>query len=194
MIPIGQWLSARRMDPPWPGPPAIAIEVELAPGPAAASATSRDIALEEIRAEFAARLEAERESAAATLAEARAQWVEHQSAAISRSLSEAVTALEDKLATAVAGILERLMPHAVAAMALTDFRSMLKQLLASEPKSLRLAAPSDMIEAVRADFAGAGLAIELVVSDGYELQAVAEATSIETRIGAWLETIGGAAA
>ena len=190
MIPIGQWLSARRAESLWPDPPAVAAEAE---DPSNSTAGS-DIAIEEIRATFAAQIEAERAAAAATLTEARAQWVSGQAAVLSRSCSEAIVALEDKLAIAVAGTLEQLLPHVVAAMALADFRTMLKQLLASEPKSLRLAIPADMIETVRADFAAAGLAIDLVTSDRCELQAVADSTLIESRIGTWLATIGGPAA
>lgn len=170
-------------DPPAPPPDLEAVA-------AAARAAGR---LEgEARAAQAAQaaIAAERDAAAAALAEARRHWVEAESATLASAFADQARMLETRLAHGLSRVLRPFLAEALRQEALRDVRAIVSTLLSDDQSgTLVVSGPADLVQALaeRLDLPPGRLAF--APGGTPDLRIVTNGTVIETRLQAWAERV-----
>jgi hypothetical protein len=146
----------------------------------------------EARARQAAQaaVEAERDAAAAALAEARRLWVEAESAALVEALTAQIRALETRLAESLTRVLQPFLIEALRREAIDALHATLATLVADDASgTLALTGPADLAEALarRLDLPPGRLVVS--TDGGPDLRVRMNGTVVETRLQAWAECL-----
>jgi hypothetical protein len=146
----------------------------------------------EARARQAAQaaVEAERDAAAAALAEARRLWVEAESAALVEALTAQIRALETRLAESLTRVLQPFLIEALRREAIDALHATLATLVADDASgTLALTGPADLVEALarRLDLPPGRLVVS--TDGGPDLRVRMNGTVVETRLQAWAECL-----
>jgi hypothetical protein len=166
--------------------------VEIDPATAIAEAEERGFRKGFEAAEAGAR---EREAEAAErhakeIAEARQGWADGEAGRLAEQIPVAFEALQAALAEATARALLPLVEKALCDQALDALRETVAGLLnGSEPASLRITGPEDLIAPLRERLGEAAAAIEFVVGAETEVRAIAGSTILETQLRAWSDRL-----
>jgi hypothetical protein len=199
MIPLSQWL-ARQVPMP---PPVLederlsfAAPVENAPGLVDDDSTACDEAYARGKAEaealaeaqFAALHEAADAARNAAVAAAREAWCSDEAERLAARLDDALATLEQALSRSVAACLTPFLEAEARARAVSDFDAALRR-LANHAALIKLEAPPDLAAALQAKGPGLPKGIDLQIGDHADMLAVADATIIESTLGAWVSRL-----
>ncbi|MEG9524538.1 MAG: hypothetical protein MIL41_02005 [Hyphomicrobiales bacterium] len=133
---------------------------------------------------------AERDAAAAALAEARQLWVEAESAVLASAFTAQAEALETRLAQSLARVLQPFLAEALRREAIGDLHATLASILADGPSgTLDVTGPADLVAALarRLDLPSGRLTLDSNGSPDVRIRT--NGTVIETRLKAWGERI-----
>ncbi|MFN3890890.1 MAG: hypothetical protein ACK4MV_10875 [Beijerinckiaceae bacterium] len=137
-----------------------------------------------LRAEGA--LEAERERAAAELAEARRAWVDGDATALQTRLVDGLCALRTDVCNLVAQVLAKFLDEAMERKAIDALAEELRQYLSDDRQPvLRISGPAGLIEALRNKISGAAMSVDLVSNGDAEVAVTDGATRFSTRLEHW---------
>ncbi len=199
MIPLSQWL-ARQLSVP---PPAMEDEglcfnvpVEDEPVLVDDESTAPDDAYARGKAEAEtmadARFKALRDEAEAArdaaVAAARETWCSEESERLAARLADAFVALEHDLSRSAAACLLPFLEAEARQLAVQAFDAALRR-LAGHAALIKLEAAPDLVAALRARGTGLPAGIDLQISDHADMLAVADATVIESTLGAWVSRL-----
>jgi flagellar biosynthesis/type III secretory pathway protein FliH len=158
-----------------------------------AFARGREEGLAAGRAEYAARLDEERAAAEARLAEERAAWSSLEGARLGDAIAAAFQSLEASVGDAVAAILSPVLKEGRRRRAVDELAENLKRLMASGQRILRVSGPEDLLEELRARLGADMSAVAFEAAEDIDMRVVAEQTTIETQLKAWMPRIDGRA-
>ena len=190
--PLSQYLTRFSTSPgeALPPPPA-AVEpmVVLTPADLAARIeAATEAGRAELRAGHAAEIVAREAAAADALAQARADWASSQAEILHDQITTGFETLQIQLADRIAAVLRPFLAEAMVTRTLNELREALDRLLADDSAQvIRISGPADLIAALRAG--GSAPGIEWVTDDAVGVAIVADATRIETRLGAALRAL-----
>ncbi len=158
--------------------------------PAAAAVAA---ALAEAEAVHAAVLAETAERHAAELAEARLRWVADEAAPLAESFRQALAGLEDSLADGLGAALEPLLGGALRQAAVRELRGAIADLvLAGMGGRIAVSGPADLLDALGEALRDAGIdtaGMDFAPADVAEVSVTADASAIETRLGAVTEAL-----
>ena len=142
-------------------------------------------------AEGEAKLAEERVRSAIRLGEERAKWSDQQAVAIVNGFDAACREIESNIASSVARILLPFLAEAVRDKAIGSLVEQISALTSNSPvPAFRVTGPSELIDLVRTQLNLAGRAgVEYQSADTVEVRVLADQTTIETQISAWMDRL-----
>jgi flagellar biosynthesis/type III secretory pathway protein FliH len=142
-------------------------------------------------AEGEAKLAEERVRGAIRLGEERAKWSDQQAVAIVNGFDAACREIESNIASSVARILLPFLAEAVRDKAIGSLVEQISALTSNSPvPAFRVTGPSELIDLVRTQLNLAGrTGIEYQSADTVEVRVLADQTTIETQISAWMNRL-----
>lgn len=143
------------------------------------------------RAEWASKLDEERAAATARLEEERAAWSSEEGARLGDAIVTAFQTLETQVGDAVAAILTPILEEELRKRAVEDLTQTLARLMASNQRILKLSGPEDLLETLHQSLGAEASAIAFETSQDIDVRVVAEQTTIETQLSAWMRRING---
>lgn len=136
---------------------------------------------------YETQLAEERQDHVTALEELKAAHEAELAALINDGLTDAFAKLEDRLASAVAAVMEPLVEDKIAARIVGSFRETLEDFLDGDEDALvRVSGPQNLLDLFGRDLGGLESRTELVVKDSTELTAILGETSLETRLADWM--------
>jgi uncharacterized protein (DUF2267 family) len=201
-IPIAQYLNqfgkanAARIDPapqeslllrprPLPAPP-VNIDAQLEE----AAARGRQEALEAARAEFAAALAVERKDWEDQEAARRLAWQAGEFARFSEKIDRAMTAIEDRVAQAVARILKPFINEERAKQVTAALSENLSRILSRDaPAMLKITGPEALLSVLRDKMSEHAVKVEYIPSAGADVTVEANQTIIQSQLQAWIDHV-----
>jgi hypothetical protein len=145
-----------------------------------------------VEAEFAARLEAQKETFERDLVATRESWGLEQGALIAEQIQTAIGDMEGRITDSTERVLRPFLGQAIRVQAIVDLRATLQELVGKNPgMTLEISGPEDLLAAVRAALPASIAAVSYVANDACDVQVKAGASILETRIAAWLDQIEG---
>ncbi len=150
-------------------------------------------ALAEAEVAHAAALAAAAEDHALALAEARLRWAAEEGQALAEGFRVATAALEERLAEGAGAALEPLIGEALRVAAVAELRRAVGDLvLCGTGSGIAVSGPADLVSALQAALAEAGTeirALDFTAAETAEVTVTSDASTIETRLGAWARTL-----
>jgi hypothetical protein len=142
-------------------------------------------------AEGESRLAEERVRSAIRLGEERAKWSDQQAVAVVNGFDAACREIESNIASSVARILLPFLADAVRDKAIGSLVEQISALTSNSPVPVfRVTGPSELIDLVRTQLNLAGRSgVEYQSADTVEVRALADQTTIETRISTWMDRL-----
>ncbi|MBR0726557.1 hypothetical protein [Bradyrhizobium manausense] len=142
-------------------------------------------------AEGEAKLAEERVRSAIRLGEERAKWSDQQAVAIVNGFDAACREIESNIASSVARILLPFLADAVRDKAIGSLIEQILALTSNSPvPAFRVTGPSELIDLVRTQLNLAGrTGVEYQSADTVEVRVLADQTTIETQISAWMDRL-----
>jgi hypothetical protein len=170
--------------------PALAADARIAEGREQGHAEGRAAA----EAEFAAQLESQREDFQQRLAMARQSWAAAEGNALSEALLQALRDMESQLAGAVARILQPFLEAEIRRASINELVATIETLLTRDQAAARIevSGPEDLLCVLRPRLAGK-IPAAFVTNEACDVRVVIDQTTLETRLGAWIAAIDGAA-
>lgn len=145
----------------------------------AAAKAEYDELIERERAAFAARLEGE-----------RGRWANEEGGRLGEQFHAALNDFASRLGEDVERILEPFVVREIREQMLVGLLERLRLLLADrENPVVHLSGPTDLLEAVSSKLNGEGIATRVEEIGGVDVKARLDSTSIETRLGEWIEQL-----
>jgi flagellar biosynthesis/type III secretory pathway protein FliH len=201
-IPIAQYLNqfgkanAARIEPPQqslllrpkplPAPLTINIEAELAE----AAERGRQEGLEAARAEFAAALALERKSWEDGEVARRLAWQASEYARFAEKIERAMTAIEDRVAQAVARILKPFLNEERARKITESLSENLSKILSRDaPAMLKITGPEALLNMLRDKMSAHAVQVEYMPSAGADVTVEANQTIIQSQLQIWIDHI-----
>lgn len=199
MIPLSQWLARQgRVPPPVMNDEALCFTAPVEDEPVLVDDknTACDEAYARGRAEAEAMAEArfsalgdEAEAArVAAVAAAREAWCSEEAEKLAARLEDSFAALEHELSRSVAACLLPFLEAEARQSAVQAFDAALRR-LAGQAALIKLEAAPDLVAALQARSAGLPAGIDLQIGDHADMLAVADATVIESTLGAWVSRL-----
>jgi hypothetical protein len=146
--------------------------------------------VEAATAEHAAQLALAREQFAAELATARETWAREEGDRLREQLAAALLAMEETFADAVGRVLQPFVIAALRQRMIDKLIDGVRTIAGSADKIvIQISGPADLLEILRQHLQAAPAAIEYVTRDGVDVRVVAEQTSIDTQLKAWIDLI-----
>jgi hypothetical protein len=170
--------------------PALAVDARIAEARAQGHADGRAAA----EAEFAAQLESQCKDFEQQLAMARQTWAAAEGNALSEALLEALRDLEGRLAGTVARILHPFLEGEIRRASIDDLVATIETLLTRDQAvaQIKVSGPEDLLCVLRPRLAGK-IPVAFVTNEACDVRVVIDQTTLETRLGAWIAAIEGAA-
>lgn len=141
-------------------------------------------------AEFAAKIEAQREDFERRLAAARKNWCDAEGAALSDALVRTVKDLEARLAETTARILQPFLEADVRRAAIAELVATIDAVLVRDKVArIEITGPDDLLGILRARLPDK-VAATFASSDTCDIRVTIDQTVLETRLGAWMAAIG----
>jgi hypothetical protein len=146
--------------------------------------------VEAATAGHAAQLALAREQFAAELATARETWAREEGDRLREQLAAALLAMEETFADAVGRVLQPFVVAALRQRMIDKLIDGVRTIAGSADKIvIQISGPADLLEILRQHLQAAPAAIEYVTHDGVDVRVVAEQTSIDTQLKAWIDLI-----
>ena len=194
--PIARYLVRFDADESAPPPSSFMIMPEAAVDPAEIIAVEREAAHAE---GYEAGLVAARQEAAtahkaaeaefdARLLSERIRWTEVEAARMAAALADGFDVLTRDIAHCADQVLRPFLDVAMRDKALADLADTLARLGEDTPL-MRITGPADLLDALRTADALPSRSLDLEVGADLDVKVVAQPTSIETRIGAWVRRL-----
>lgn len=147
----------------------------------AEAAGAVDDALAEAEAKFKAQLEVE-----------RSNWVEHESAVISKMIADEFVALKDELSSAIARVLKPVLLDAAHARAVAAFSDAVVELASGTSTRVVVTGSPDLLAGLENSLDGR-VEVSAVPGDVSELTVTLDDTRLSTNLGQWVSAIEGTA-
>lgn len=145
-----------------------------------------------VRAECDARLEQLAKAAEEARNEDRAHWVATEGDRLARLIADGLEALETRIAEQTARVLRPALVEDAQKRAIRELADTLDAMLAKgDVAKLTVSGPEDLVAAIRDRLDGKVQGAAFATAPHAELRIEVDETILETRIGAWAETIRG---
>ncbi len=200
--PVAEFLVQMELGASEPAALFIPTDVDLAPvwsdetkdDPQAQIDTARDegyaAGVEAAAAEHAGQLARAHEQFAAELATARETWVRGEGDSLREQLTTALLAMEETFADAVGRVLQPFVVAALRQRMIDKLIDGVRTIAGSADKIvIQISGPADLLEILRQHLQAAPAAIEYVTLDSVDVRVVAQQTSIDTQLKAWIDLI-----
>lgn len=170
----------------------IAVEQVWAERVEEAHARGQDEARKAAEEEALALLEKHKADLEQALTAARKTWCEAEGPKLAEQLLAAIGDMHNSVAESVERVLTPFVGEAVREEAVRQLRTAVDDLIATNRGiSIEVSGPEDLLDAMRASLSGAGVAVSYIVNEASDVQIKAGGSIVETRIAAWLRSIGG---
>ncbi len=200
--PVAEFLVQMELDGSEPAALFIPTEVDLTPAwpeeakedPQAEIEAARDegyaAGIEAAAAQHEAQLAHAHEQFVAELATAREAWAREEGDRLREQLATALLALEATFADAVGRVLRPFVVAALRQRMVDKLIDSVRTIAGSADKAvIQILGPADLLEILRQHLQAAPATIEYVTQDGVDVRVVAEQTSIDTQLKAWIDLI-----
>jgi hypothetical protein len=157
----------------------------------AARDEGREAGCEAAAADYEEKLKLAREAFEADLRAARDAWAAEEGVRLREQLDHSLAGMEERLTENVARVLRPFIVASLRERMIAKLIENVRTIVGSADRiTIKISGPPDLLALLRAKLEGSPAACEYVEQEGVDVSVVADETSIDTQLKAWIDLIG----